>query len=74
MSKRGVLDELRTLGDLAAAVLRALLERGFEGVFYNYSRLLDHITMSWKPGEAGPMDKEASQAGDRNPSACSRRT
>lgn len=44
---------------LAAAVLRALLERGFEGVFYNYSRLLDHITMSWKPAEAGPMDKEA---------------
>jgi DNA replication protein DnaC len=44
---------------LAAAVLRGLLERGFEGVFYNYSRLLDHITMSWKPAEAGPMDKEA---------------
>jgi DNA replication protein DnaC len=43
---------------LAVATLRWLLDRGFEGVFFNFSKLLDHIRAGWK-SEAGTMDRAA---------------
>jgi DNA replication protein DnaC len=43
---------------LAVATLRGLLDRGFEGVFFNFSKLLDHIRSGWKP-DAGAADRAA---------------
>lgn len=43
---------------LAAAVLRVLLSRGFEGVFYLYQNLLDRIRQSYDKA-AGAADREA---------------
>lgn len=52
LSKPGLL----LLGDpgagkthLAVAALRMLIQRGFEGVFYNYQGLLDQIRSGWDP-------------------------
>ena len=43
---------------LAIATLRALIAKGFEGVFYDYQTLLDRIRQSYSP-ESGVSDKEA---------------
>lgn len=43
---------------LAVAVLRALLEKGHEGVFFDYQNLLDRIRAGYDPASGG-SDKEA---------------
>ncbi len=43
---------------LAVAVLRALISRGFEGVFFDYQRLLDQIRSGYDPA-SGSSDREA---------------
>jgi DNA replication protein DnaC len=43
---------------LAVAVLRALLEKGHEGVFFDYQNLLDRIRSGYDPASGG-ADKEA---------------
>ncbi len=43
---------------LAVAALRALIERGFEGVFFDYQTLLDRIRSSYDKA-SGAADKEA---------------
>lgn len=51
---------------LAVATLRGMLDRGFEGVFFNYSKLLDHIRTGWKP-DAGMMDRTAYSLAEETP-------
>jgi len=51
---------------LAVATLRGLLDRGFEGVFFNFSKLLDHIRTGWKP-DAGTMDRAAYSLAEETP-------
>ena len=51
---------------LAVATLRGLLDRGFEGVFFNFSKLLDHIRSGWKP-DAGTMDRAAYSLAEETP-------
>jgi DNA replication protein DnaC len=51
---------------LAVATLRGLLDRGFEGVFFNFSKLLDHIRAGWKP-DAGTMDRAAYSLAEETP-------
>ena len=51
---------------LAVATLRGLLDRGFEGVFFNFSKLLDHIRGGWKP-DAGTMDRAAYSIAEETP-------
>ncbi|HTA70424.1 MAG TPA: ATP-binding protein [Bryobacteraceae bacterium] len=51
---------------LAVATLRGLLDRGFEGVFFNFSKLLDHIRAGWKP-DAGTMDRTAYSLAEETP-------
>ena len=51
---------------LAVATLRGLLDRGFEGVFFNFSKLLDHIRTGWKP-DAGTMDRTAYSLAEETP-------
>ncbi len=46
---------------LATAVLRQLLSRGFECVFFDYQTLLDRIRQSYNPA-AGAADKQAYRA------------
>jgi DNA replication protein DnaC len=46
---------------LAVAALRALIDRGHEGVFFDYQNLLDRIRASYDPS-SGSTDKEAYQA------------
>jgi len=46
---------------LAAAVLRLLLDRGFEGIFWDYQDLLERIRSSFDPA-AGAGSREAYQA------------
>jgi DNA replication protein DnaC len=46
---------------LAVAVLRKLMLRGFEGVFYDYINLLERIRSGYD-SDAGPEDREAYQA------------
>lgn len=43
---------------LAVAVLKALIDRGFEGVFFDYQNLLDSIRSSYSEA-AGASDREA---------------
>ena len=43
---------------LAVAALRSLIERGFEGLFFDYQNLLDRIRTSYDPA-SGTSDKEA---------------
>jgi DNA replication protein DnaC len=43
---------------LAVAALKALLDRGHEGIFYDYQNLLDRIRSGWDPN-AGAADREA---------------
>ena len=43
---------------LAVAALRALMARGFEGVFFDYINLLERIRAGYDP-EAGSSDREA---------------
>jgi DNA replication protein DnaC len=43
---------------LAVAALRILIEKGHEGVFYDYKNLLDRIRASYNP-ESGDSDREA---------------
>ncbi len=43
---------------LAVAVLRALLQRGFDGLFFDYQNLLERIRSSYDP-MAGSSDREA---------------
>jgi DNA replication protein DnaC len=43
---------------LAAAALRALIAKGFEGVFFNYMNLLERIRAGYDP-DAGSSDREA---------------
>ena len=42
---------------LAVAALRILIERGFEGIFFDYKTLLDRIRTSYDPN-SGQSDKE----------------
>jgi DNA replication protein DnaC len=46
---------------LAVAVLRALMERGFEGQFFDYSNLLERIRAGWNP-DAGASERGAYQS------------
>jgi len=46
---------------LAVAVLRSLIGKGFEGIFYDYQNLLDRIRTSYNPA-SGASDKEAYRA------------
>jgi DNA replication protein DnaC len=46
---------------LAAAALRRLLERGHEGLFYDYQNLLDRIRSGYDPS-SGSSDREAYRA------------
>ncbi len=46
---------------LAVAVLRKLMARGFEGIFYDYINLLERIRSGYD-AEADPSDREAYQA------------
>ncbi len=46
---------------LATAVLRALLERGFEGIFFDYQNLLERIRAGYDPA-SGSAAREAYQA------------
>ena len=43
---------------LAVAVLRALIAKGFEGLFFDYSNLLERIRAGWN-AEAGAGDRSA---------------
>ncbi len=43
---------------LAVAALRTLIQRGFDGLFYDYQNLLDNIRSGYDR-ESGSMDKEA---------------
>jgi DNA replication protein DnaC len=43
---------------LAVAALKALLEKGHEGIFYDYQNLLNRIRSGWDPN-AGAADREA---------------
>ena len=43
---------------LAVSVLKALIEKGFEGVFFDYQSLLERITKSWDL-TGGKGDREA---------------
>jgi DNA replication protein DnaC len=43
---------------LAVAVLRSLIERGFEGVFFDFQALLNHIRSGYDVA-SGTMDREA---------------
>ncbi|MBI4907124.1 MAG: ATP-binding protein [Acidobacteria bacterium] len=43
---------------LAVAALRGLIQRGYEGIFYDYQNLLDNIRSSYDPS-SGNTDKEA---------------
>lgn len=43
---------------LAVAALRMLIDRGFEGLFFDYQNLLDRIRSGWDPN-SGSSDKEA---------------
>jgi DNA replication protein DnaC len=43
---------------LAAAALRLLIARGFEGLFFDYQNLLERIQKGWNPA-AGVSDREA---------------
>ncbi len=64
LSKLGLLLQGRTgVGKthLATAVLRQLLSRGFECVFFDYQTLLDRIRQSYNPA-AGAADKQAYRA------------
>jgi DNA replication protein DnaC len=46
---------------LAVAVLRSLMERGFEGQFFDYSNLLERIRGGWNP-DAGASERGAYQS------------
>lgn len=46
---------------LAVAVLRLLITRGFEGIFFDYQNLLDRIRSSYNP-TSGASDREAYRA------------
>jgi DNA replication protein DnaC len=46
---------------LAVAALRALLEKGYEGVFFDYQNLLDRIRKGYDP-TSGASDREAYRA------------
>jgi DNA replication protein DnaC len=43
---------------LAVAALKIMIARGFDGLFYNYQELLNHIITGYKP-EAGSSEREA---------------
>ena len=57
---------------LAVAALRILIARGFEGVFFDYQNLLDHIRSGFDPS-SGASDRRLSR-GARCRSAAARRS